>query len=119
MREKCPLDIFEMPDTEKLNRWLSHFVVQARRQDGEPYPARLLYLLLSGLLRHGRSKYTTFSNFVNKKDPHLSELSGVCGSVAKQLCKDGVGASIKHAPIITPEEDVLNKGVITILLLNP
>ena len=45
MGEKCPLDLFEKPDEEKLNRWLSRFVVEARRQDGEPYPARSLYLL--------------------------------------------------------------------------
>ena len=104
MGEKCPLDLFEKPDEEKLNLWLSRFVVEARCQDGEPYPARSLYLLLSGLLRHGRSKSKTFPNFLDKKDQRFSELSGVCGSVAKQLRKDEVGASIKHAPIITPEE---------------
>ena len=119
MGEKCPLDLFEKPDAEKLNRWLSRFVVEARRQDGEPYPTRSLYLLLSGLLRHGRSKSKTFPNFLDKKDPRFSELSGVCGSVAKQLCKDGVGASIKHAPIITPEELLLNKGVIGIFAPKP
>ena len=42
------------------------------------------------------------------------------GSVAKQLRKNGVGASIKHAPIITPEEDLLlNKGVIGIFAPKP
>ena len=50
------------------NRWLSRFVVEARRQDGEPYPARSLYLLLSGLLRHGRSQSKTFPNFLDKKN---------------------------------------------------
>ena len=101
----CVPSLFEKPDAEKLNRWLSRFVVEARRQDGEPYPARLLYLLLSGLLRHGRYKS---KNFLDKKDPCFLELSGVCRSVAKQLRKDGVSASIKHAPIITPEEEDLD-----------
>ena len=81
----------------------------------ESYPVRLLYLLLSGLLRHGRSKSKTFLD----KDPRFLELSGVYGFATKQLHKDGVGASVKHAPIITPEEDLLDKGVIGILLLNP
>ena len=50
-----------------------------------------------------------------------SELSGICGSVAKQLHKDGVGASVKHAPIITPEEEDLLwiKGSSVFLLLTP
>ena len=52
----CPLDLLEKPEAEKLNFWLSRFVVEARRRDGEPYPARTLYLLLAGLLRYGRSK---------------------------------------------------------------
>lgn len=42
-------------------------------------------------------------NFLDK-DARFSKLSGVCGSVAKQLRKDGVGASLKQASIITPEE---------------
>ena len=52
--DKCPLDLLEKPEAEKLNSWLSCFVVEARRKDGEPYPARMLYLLLAGLLRYGR-----------------------------------------------------------------
>ena len=76
-------------------------------KDSEPYPARLFYLLLSGLLRHGRSKSKIFFNFLDK-DLRFSELSGVCGSVAKQLRKDGVGASVKNAPIITPEDLLLD-----------
>ena len=50
LKEKCRTD---QPDAEILNLWLSHFVVEARSKDGEPYPARSIYLLLSGLLRHG------------------------------------------------------------------
>ena len=49
-----PLYLLEKPEAEKLNFWLSRFVVEARRKDGEPYPARTLYLLLAGLLRYGR-----------------------------------------------------------------
>ena len=119
VKEKCPTDLFEKPDAEKLNRWLSLFVVEARYKDREPYPARLIYLLLSGLLRHGRSKSKSFPNFLGKKDPRFSELSGVCGSVAKQLHKDGVGASVKHAPIVTPKDLLLDKGVIGIYAPKP
>ena len=113
----CPLDLLEKPEAEKLNFWLSRFVVEARRKDGEPYPARTLYLLLAGLLRYGRSKSKLCPNFfMDKSDCRFSKLSGVCESVSRQLRKDGVGASIKHAAIITPEEEdlLLDKGVMGI-----
>ena len=88
-----------------------------RRKDDEPYPARTLYLLLAGLLRYGRSKSKLYPNFMDKGDSHFSELSGVCESVSRQLRKDGVVASVKHAAIITPEEEdlLLDKGVMGIL----
>ena len=54
--DKCPLDLLEKPEAEKLNFWLFRFVVEARHKDGVPYPSRTLYLLLAGLLRYGRSK---------------------------------------------------------------
>ena len=48
-------------------------------------------------------------------------LHGVCESVSRQLRKDGVGASVKHAAIITPEEEdvVLDKGVMGIYAPKP
>ena len=34
--DKCPLDLLENPEANKLNFWLSRFIVEARRKDGEP-----------------------------------------------------------------------------------
>ena len=117
----CPLDLLEKPEVEKLNFWLSRFVVEARRKDGEGYPACTLYLLLAGLLRYGRSKSKLCPNFMDKSDCCFSKLSGVCESVSRQLRKDGVGASVKHAAIITPEEEdiLLDKGVMGIYAPKP
>ena len=52
---ECPSDLLERPSAEKLNYWLSCFVV-GRRVDGQPYPSSTLYQLLAGLLRFSRSK---------------------------------------------------------------
>ena len=119
--DQCPLDLFEKPEAEELNYWVSRFVVETRRKDGEPYPARTLYLLLAGLLRYGRSKSKLCPNFMDKSDPRFAELSGVCESVSRQLRKDGVGASVKHASIVTPEEEtlLLDKGVMGIYAPKP
>ena len=113
--------MLEKPEAEKLNFWLSRLVVEARRKDGEPYPVRTLYLLLAGLLRYGRSKSKLCPNLKDKSDCRFSELSGVCESVSRQLHKDGVGASVKHAAIITPEEEdlLLDKGVMGIYAPKP
>ena len=48
-------------------------------------------------------------------------VSGVCESVARQLRKDGVGASIKYAAIVTPEEEnlLLDKGMMGIYAPKP
>ena len=58
---------------------------------------------------------------MDKSDCHFSELSGVCESVSRQLRKDGVGASVKHAAIITPEEEdiLLDKGLMGIYAPKP
>ena len=47
---------------------------------------------------------------MDKSDCRFSKLSGVCESVSRQLRKDGVGASVKHTAIITPEEEDPNAG---------
>ena len=39
--ENCPLTLLEKPDAHSLNYWLSRFVVQMRRGDGNPYPPTL------------------------------------------------------------------------------
>jgi len=84
IQAKCPLDLLENPDAEKLNYWLSHFIVEARRKDGELYPARTLYLLLAGLPCYGCSKSKLCPNFMDKSDHRFDELSGTCDSVAQQ-----------------------------------
>ena len=103
--QQCPENLLENPISDRLNYWLSRFMVEARRADGQPYPATTIYQLLSGLLRYARSKTKDCPNFLDKKDSRFSELSGTCESMARQLREQGVGANIKHAQVITPEEE--------------
>ena len=54
-------------------------------------------------------------NLLQKNDPRFSELHGSCKSVSRELRKSGVGAQVKHAPVITPEEEKLwDSGAIRI-----
>ena len=49
--ERCPDDLLENADIEKLNYWLSRFVAEVRRVDGKPYPPRSISQLLAALQR--------------------------------------------------------------------
>ena len=42
MKETCPTNLFEAPEPAKLNKWLSRFVVEVRREDVQHYPATSL-----------------------------------------------------------------------------
>jgi len=103
--DRCPTDLLENPSAGQLNYWLSRFVVEARRADGERYPSATLYQLLSGLLRYARSKSKGCPNFLDKKDQRFVELRGTCESVSRDLRKARVGAKVNHAPIIDQEEE--------------
>ena len=51
--DACPedfLDLRHSEDVARLQKWLCHFVVEARKQDGEPYPPTSVQSLLSGIL---------------------------------------------------------------------
>ena len=47
--EKCPSDVLENPDVAVLDKWLSAFVVEVRREDGQQYPPNPINQLLAGL----------------------------------------------------------------------
>ena len=103
--DKCPSDLLESPSAEALNRWLSRFAVEACRADGDHYPSTTLYQLLAGLLRYARSHSKECPNFLDRQDPRFSELRGTCESVSRGLRQCGIGAKVKHAPIISTEEE--------------
>ena len=53
--EKCPESLLEDMDPTLLDKWLSAFVAETRKVNGDPYPPTSLHLLLSGLQCHMRS----------------------------------------------------------------
>ena len=63
--EKCPEDLFENPTVELLNQWLPVFVIEARRENGERYPAATINQLLAGLWRAARAKSPECPNFLS------------------------------------------------------
>ena len=68
----CPEEVnLPLCPAESLNKWLCVYTVKTRSQSGEPYPPASLYSLLSGILRHMRSKNPTYFFITNHYHLHL------------------------------------------------
>ena len=103
--EKCPVELLDDPiKIDEINYWLSRFVVEVRCFDGNPYPATFIVNLLSGLYRSARTTSADCPNFMNRKESRFRELNGAVQVRFRELRKDGVGAIVRHTPIVLPEE---------------
>ncbi len=99
---KCPLTLLENPRADALNYWLSRFVVEVRREDGRPSSVSNL---LAGLYRYSKERIRTCPTFMNRKDPSFRELTGAIQVRYRELREEGVGAVVKHAPVVVPDEE--------------
>ena len=112
-RNSCPENLLEQPNSELLNHWLARFVVEIRREDSQPYPPLSIKAILAGLYRYSRECVPTGDvcpNFMNRRDPCFRDLTGSLQVKYRELREKGVGASVKHAPVVLPEEEEY-KGV--------
>ena len=110
MHGMCPADLLESPTIDSLNFWLSCFVIEARRADGKQYPASTINNILAGLYRNAKAEATTgvvVPNFIDTRNPEFRDLRGAMQVCFRKLRESGVGALVKHAPIITVEEENL------------
>ena len=107
--DQIPENILENMDPQALNKWLSVFIVEARKVNGEPYPPTTLHNILSGVLRYMRSlDPQKCPNFFSKSDYSFVSFRNTMDSVFRKLRKDGVGANKKHAkPFSKTEENQL------------
>ena len=74
--DPVPDDLLECNDPTLLNKWLSLYMMETRRVDGEKFPSKSLDLLLAGLLRYTRDKNPFAVNFLDDKDPNFVRLRG-------------------------------------------
>ena len=104
--KKCPETLLEDMDPAQLNKWLSVFIAETRKVNGEQYPPASLQLLLSGLQRHMRSvNIKKAPNIFAKKDPNFSRLHQTMDSVYRRLRAKGVGAQRRHTETFSREEE--------------
>ena len=78
--DPVPSDILTSTDPSAINKWLSLFVIEARKQDGSKYPSKTIDLLLAGLRRHMKEVNPTAPNFFNEQDERFAGLRGTRGT---------------------------------------
>ena len=90
--ETIDVDILAKPvgDCTELCRVLCLFVVEARKVNGELYPAKTVFHLLAGLLRYSRSVEPTCPNFLDPKDARFRKLQGTMDTHFRKLRQDGI-----------------------------
>ena len=66
--DHVPSDVLTSGDAVALNKWLSLFIIEVRRQDDNKYPSKTIYLLLAGLKSHMKETNPSTPNFLNEED---------------------------------------------------
>jgi hypothetical protein len=100
--KQCPEDLL---DPKKLDHWLSRFVTEVRKQDGQPYLPKTIHHILAALQIIAVGKQPTTPKFMDRNEPVFTELRRTCDSVYRQLHSDGVGTDVRHTSVFTAEEE--------------
>jgi hypothetical protein len=101
----CPADLLENPVVEDLNYWLARFVAEVRSQDGKPYTPRSIHQILCGLQRYMTSNSPTAPKILSKDDRRFIDFHSAVDHVYRRLRSEGVGVEVRHADVITVEEE--------------
>ena len=98
------MDLLTSDNPTLVSKWLSRFVAETRNAKGDPYTPSTLNQLLASLLRHMRTANPNTPNFMDK-NTHFQGLHGTLDNVFRKLHENGIGRKVKHAEIITKDEE--------------
>ena len=103
----CPEDLLEAAyPTHTLDEWLSLFVLEARRGDGEYYPPLTVQNLLAALFRvYKANRGASVYSFMNKieRERYFPKLHNALDRHLRMLRAYGIGVERRTADVITPE----------------
>lgn len=104
--KSCPEEVL-LPTCSKelLNEWLCVYITETRNKNGEPYPPRTVYSLLSGILREMRVQNPEYPNFLKKDDPVFNKFQKTLDNLFKILRTGGVGSDYSPTEGISLEDE--------------
>ena len=83
--QQVPPNLLNSSDPKLLNKWLSLYITEARKQGGGAFHPTTIYLLLAGLLRHMRSLNPSCPDFLRALKPAQPHSLYPSSSVFKPL----------------------------------
>ena len=104
---QIPADILRNNDPDLINKWLSLYAEEARRQDGKLFPANSVYMLLAGLARHMRAVSPGFPNILNSTNLHYKPLHDSLENTFRKRKEIDALNETKTAEPLSPEEEEL------------
>ena len=113
--KRVPEDLLKSTNAVALCKWLSLYVAETRKQDGSRYPAKSLYLLLTGIVRHMRTLNPSCPNVLDTTNTEFSSLHNALDNIFRELRALGVGSVSKQAETFSKDEETLlwSSGVLS------
>ena len=97
-------DIDEMSD-EMLDFTLARFVAEVRKEDGQEYPGKTLYEILSSIQMYLRVQCKRNITLIDKKGCTFRNLNSALNFLMKERARQGIGVHVNQANLITQEQE--------------
>ena len=97
-------DIDEMSD-EMLDFTLARFVAEVRKEDGQEYPGKTLYEILSSIQMYLRVQCKRNITLIDKKGCTFRNLNSALNFLMKERARQGIGVDVNQANLITQEQE--------------
>jgi len=106
----------EALSVKELSELLPCFIMEARRQDGSPYPPNTLVVLIAGIQRHLREDGRPELAILREDEPMFARTRAALDARMKSLTRQGIGTTRKQAePLSVEQENQLwEKGVFSL-----
>ncbi len=102
----CPESLLTpLASEEDLNKYLTIFISETRNQNGDKYPPKTIYSLLTGILRVMKGDNPSYPNFLDKKNPKFRPFQIALDNIFKKLKSEGIGADAQRIENFSVEEE--------------
>ena len=102
LRKDLDLDVLLTDYASELCQVLCQFVKETRKEKGDEYTPKSLYLLVAGLQQSKKGRGSSFNVF---SDPQFEDFRNVCDHEFRRLHRKGAGTEVKNTNAITVEKE--------------